>query len=83
MFLWFFIELWKFNTRRCFVLETTEIIIVALSCVLSVCIGASIGYFLRRKISEAKIGSAEKEADNIVSKAKTEAEAKKKEILLL
>ncbi len=49
---------------------------------LSVCVGALIGYLLRRRTAEAKIGSAEKEADNIIVKAKAEAEAKKKEILL-
>ncbi len=59
-----------------------EILITVLSCVISICIGALVGYLLRRKISEAKIGSAEKEAENIVVKAKSEAEAKKKEILL-
>ncbi len=50
--------------------------------ILSIFIGAAAGFFVRKKIAEAKIGSAEKEADNIVAKAKTEAEAKKKEILL-
>jgi len=49
---------------------------------LSICIGAAIGYFLRKRTAEAKIGSAEKEADNIVVKAKSDAEAARKEILL-
>ena len=37
---------------------------------------------MRKKIAEATIGSAEKEADNILINAKKKAEAKKKEILL-
>ena len=37
---------------------------------------------MRRKIAESAIGSAEKEADNIIINAKKTAEAKKKEILL-
>ena len=37
---------------------------------------------MRKKIAESAIGSAEKEADNILISAKKEAEAKKKEILL-
>nr|WP_284345843.1 ribonuclease Y [[Clostridium] colinum] len=49
---------------------------------ISVIIGGLIGFAMRKKIAEATIGSAEKEADNILINAKKEAEAKKKEILL-
>lgn len=45
-------------------------------------IGCGIGVYMRKKVAEATIGSAEKEADNILISAKKEAEAKKKEILL-
>ncbi len=40
------------------------------------------GVFLRKKIAETAIGSAEKEADNIISYAKKDADAIKKEILI-
>jgi len=45
-------------------------------------IGFFSGIFYRKKIAEAKIGSAEIEAENIVEEAKRNAEAKKKELLL-
>ena len=45
-------------------------------------IGAVIGYLIRRKIGEAKIGSAETEAAHIVEEAVKAAEAKKKDLLL-
>lgn len=44
--------------------------------------GIIIGILYRKKVAESKIGSAEKEAENIVEMAKKDAEAKKKEILL-
>ena len=50
--------------------------------VISVIIGAVIGFCYRKQIAEAKIGVAEKRATDIVEDAKKEAEAKKKEILL-
>ena len=65
-----------------FALDTTQIIITALSVVIAVLVGAAFGYFTRKRIAEAKIGSAEKEAENIINKSKTDAEARKKEILL-
>ena len=63
-------------------LDSKYIIITIIVCVLSVIIGGLVGFFMRKKIAEATIGSAEKEADNILINAKKEAEAKKKEILL-
>ncbi len=41
-----------------------------------------VGFLIRKKIAESKIGSAEAEAANIVSMAEKNSEAKKKEILL-
>ena len=59
---------------------------VLLLCILvgAVCAAAAFyaGTLYRKKISEAKIGSAEEEANRIVSDAIKKAEAKKKEILL-
>ena len=45
-------------------------------------VGVLAGYLWRRKISEAKIGSAEKQAMQIVNDAMKQAETKKKESLL-
>ena len=59
---------------------------VLLLCILvgAVCAAAAFyaGTLYRKKVSEAKIGSAEEEANRIVSDAIKKAEAKKKEILL-
>lgn len=44
--------------------------------------GIIVGYFVRRNISEAKIGQAEKMADDIIDKAKKDAETLQKEKLL-
>ncbi|MCD8036201.1 MAG: ribonuclease Y [Clostridiales bacterium] len=49
---------------------------------IALIIGAVIGFCYRKHIAEAKIGVAEKRANDIVEDAKKEAEAKKKEILL-
>ena len=53
--------------------------------IIGVCalvVGALIGFFVRRMISEAKIGSAEKEAKRILEESRKEAETKKKDLLL-
>lgn len=65
-----------------FLIEAKYIIVIILSVFVSLLIGSFIGFFIRKKIAEATIGSAEKEADNILISAKKEAEAKKKEILI-
>lgn len=65
-----------------FFLDVQNIIIIVISCVCSIIIGGLIGFAMRKKIAEATIGSAEKEADSILINAKKKAEAKKKEILL-
>lgn len=54
---------------------------IAISLVTLV-IGLSIGFLLRKKISEGKIGSAEQEANRIISDAKEKAESKSKEMVL-
>lgn len=45
-------------------------------------VGIFIGYLLRKKVAEAEIGSAEREAESIKLEAKKNAEAKRKEIIL-
>lgn len=65
-----------------FFLDVKYIIAIILCSIISVVIGGTIGFAMRKRIAEATIGSAEKEADNILISAKKEAEAKKKEILL-
>ncbi|MDD4297387.1 MAG: Rnase Y domain-containing protein, partial [Ruminiclostridium sp.] len=45
-------------------------------------IGILIGYIIRKKIAEAKIESAEDAANKLISEAKRNAEAKKKEAIL-
>ncbi len=65
-----------------FFLDVKYIIAIILCSIISIVIGGAIGFAIRKKIAESTIGSAEKEADNILISAKKEAEAKKKEILL-
>lgn len=54
-------------------------IIVGVICII---IGIVLGFFMRKSISESKIGSAETEAKRIIDEAKKEAETKKKEYLV-
>ena len=56
-----------------------EIIIAA---IIALVIGLGIGYLIRKSLAEAKLGSAEQEANRIVSEAEKLAEAKKKEAVL-
>ncbi|MCF6093148.1 ribonuclease Y [Microaerobacter geothermalis] len=49
---------------------------------VSVLVGAGIGYLVRKSIAEAKISSAEQEAQRIIENAKKDAEAVKKETVL-
>ena len=56
--------------------------ITIIAAVIALILGAVIGFCYRKQIAEAKIGVAEKRANDIVEDAKKEAEAKKKEILL-
>lgn len=54
---------------------------ILISCI-ALALGIAIGILLRKKISEAKIGSAELEASRILSDAKEKAESKSKEMIL-
>lgn len=64
-------------------MQYMEIIITALIAVIvALPLGFFIGISYRKKVSEAKIGSAEAEAARIVDDAKTLAETKKKEALI-
>ncbi len=65
-----------------FFLDVKYIIATIISLVIGIIVGGLVGFAMRKKVAEATIGSAEKEADNILINAKKEAEAKKKEILL-
>ena len=50
--------------------------------VAALVIGSLVGFFVRKKIGESKIGSAEAEAKRILNESSKNAEARKKEILL-
>ncbi|HXL04243.1 MAG TPA: ribonuclease Y [Bacillota bacterium] len=54
----------------------------ALIAIAAVVIGFAVGYFTRRILAEAKIGSVEQAAKKIVEEAEKEAEAARREILL-
>ncbi len=59
-----------------------DIIITVIVAVFTLCIGAVAGILFRKKVAEAKIGSAEEEAVKIVEDARKEAERLKKEALV-
>lgn len=56
--------------------------IAVIIAVIAVVTGFILGIMYRKKVAEAKIGSAETEAANIIEEAKRLAESKKKELLL-
>ena len=58
------------------------VIEIIVSAGIAVCIGAGIGYWVRRNIAEAKIATAENAAKKILEDAERSGEAKKKEALL-
>lgn len=60
----------------------TEIVISIAAALASIALGFAIGFLYRKKVSEAKIGSAEEEAVKIVEDARKEAERLKKESLV-
>ena len=60
----------------------TQILIPVIAGVVGLVLGAVIGFVYRRKVAEAKIGSAEEQAKKIVDEGIKEAETKKKEALL-
>jgi len=59
-----------------------KIVIPVIAAVVAMAIGILIGFLIRKKIGEAKIGSAEIEAKRILEESTKSAEAKKKEALL-
>ena len=58
------------------------ILIGVAALVVGMLVGALIGYTMRKKTAEKKIGSAEKEAERIVSDAMKAGEAKRKEMIV-
>lgn len=60
------------------VLETAHIALLSVSLV----IGVSVGYWVRKLMAEARIGSAEREANVILEKAEKDSEALKKEKII-
>lgn len=58
------------------------LIYIVISGIICAVIGGSAGYFLRKKIAEGKLASAEEAAAKIVEDAKRSVEAKKKEAIL-
>ena len=63
-------------------MSTTEIIIFVVALAACLGIGIVVGVICRKKIGEAKIGSAEQRAAEIVDEASKTAEAKKKEAVI-
>ncbi|SCI98690.1 Ribonuclease Y [uncultured Clostridium sp.] len=59
-----------------------DVIEATIGALLGIFVGIIVGYFVRKNISEAKIGQAEKMADDIIDKANKEAETLQKEKLL-
>ncbi len=59
-----------------------DILITVLVAIATLIVGAALGFLYRKKIAEAKIGSAEEEAVKIVDDARKEAERLKKEALV-
>ena len=63
-------------------MDPITIVILVLVALLTLGIGFFVGNFYRKKIAEAKIGTAETQARVIMEEAKKEAEQRKKEALL-
>lgn len=59
-----------------------EFVYAAIALIVGLLLGAVLGVVYRKKIAEAKIGSAEQEANRLVNEAMKIAETKKKEALL-
>lgn len=57
-------------------------IILIISILLGLIVGAVVGYFYRKSVAEAKVAGARNAAEQIIEDAKREAEAMKKEALL-
>ena len=59
-----------------------DILIPVLVGIVALVLGLLIGYIMRKKTAEKKIGSAEAEAERIVSEAVKTGEAKRKEMIV-
>ena len=59
-----------------------KVIIAVICAVVGIAVGVIVGFLIRKKVGEAKIGSAEEEAVRIVDEAKKQAESSKKEALI-
>ena len=59
-----------------------KVIIAVICAVVGIAVGVVVGFLIRKKVGEAKIGSAEEEAVRIVDEAKKQAESSKKEALI-
>ena len=57
-------------------------IVIIATFLISIAIGVFLGMFLRKKVAESKIQSAEQEAKRLVDLAKIEAENMKKEEII-
>lgn len=57
-------------------------VLIAVAIIVSVAIGAGVGYVARKRTAEAQIGSAQEEAARIVAAAEEKGETRKKEVLL-
>jgi len=64
------------------ILDAKDVIMLLIGLVVGLVIFFPTGMMYRKKVAEGKIGSAEKEAEQIKAEARKSAEAKKKEILL-
>lgn len=58
------------------------LVTAAIGAVVGILIGFFVGFLIRKKVGEAKIGSAEAEAKKIIDEAKKDAESAKKEMLI-
>lgn len=63
-------------------MKKISIITSTIAIIISLAVGLTIGYFVRKNIAEGKIGGAEKEAEKILEEVSKQAEARKKELLL-
>ena len=59
-----------------------ELLYIAIGLVVGLAAGGFVGYLMRKRSAEAKIGSAEKEAARIIEDAVKDGEAKKKEMIV-
>ena len=59
-----------------------EILVGVIAGVAGIAIGILVGFLIRKKIAESKIGSAEQEAKRLLEQSQKDAETKKKDLLL-